>query len=384
MSTDLWGYGWRVAAKSHRAPFDVSSDPHYFPDWTYDSELADGPADDPTHRDLQNSWYSAGLVERKPHIQRGVKHGLAHPDAPLTDTERHLQDMGHEFTRRIHHSEPTADELYRGMTVPNAWVAEAQRSGRVSLPLSSFDTSPDTGAYYAVGDGPAPVGHQQVMLRLAPGAKSYPILSTEHITHGDFAVHGVQQMSAHDFSDLIGEPYASRMLDGGVRLPTVVDIHQRHVPPPAHHTASRSRLAMPTFYHLTDDPDFKLNPNFVPDSPSGEAGVFVTPHSQLNKFRIDYGWDRPYTVPINVPDDLDDAEWDYDSEDPDEDDEPYQVFVPAEHFDKLDVGKAYPTENYDPRNSRWSENSLWPPKKNRKANTMTAAITVYTKPEVGQ
>lgn len=103
---------------------------------------------------------------------------------------------------------------------------------------------------------------------------------------------------------------------------------------------------MTTYYHLTNDPNFKLNPNFVPDSPNGEPGIFVTPHSQLNKFRIEYGWDRPYTVPIHVPHDLDDAEWDYDGDGDEEDEEPYQIFVPAHHFDKLDVGLAYPTENY--------------------------------------
>jgi hypothetical protein len=226
-----------MMAAADRAPFDTSSDRYYFPSWTFDSELAEGPDCDSTHRDLQNAWFSFGLAERKPHIERGADDGPARPDEPLTATERWLREMGAECAARIGRSEPTTVRLYRGMTVPGEWLGSVRVAGTLSLPLSSFATDPGTGAFYATQDRPH--HHHSVLLGLAPGARTYPILSSEHLTHGVFSLHRVRAMTEQEFSRLIGEPYATRMRATGTPLPTVLSIHQHSLPalprPATHH-----------------------------------------------------------------------------------------------------------------------------------------------------
>lgn len=221
-----------------RAPFDTGSDPHYFPCWTYDSELADGPAADSTHRDLQNAWFSCGLAERKPHIQAGADAGPAGVDEPLTTTERWLREVGAHFTTRIARSAPNTVHLYLGMIVPAAWLSAARRTALIPLPLSSFDTNPGTAAFYATQDRPHP-HHQSVLLALEPGAHSYAILTSEHLTHGLFEVHHVREMTQEHFTDVIGETHAADIRANGIALPVALRIRQRSVPGPApatHHS----------------------------------------------------------------------------------------------------------------------------------------------------
>lgn len=71
-----------------------------------------------------------------------------------------------------------------------------------------------------------------------------------------------------------------------------------------HRTARRT--AMPTWYHLTDDPDFHLDPDRVPTNynyPDAGAGVFLTqrPHEWADN---EWGEDRDYIADIDAPDDL--------------------------------------------------------------------------------
>ncbi len=221
-----------------RAPFDTGSDPHYFPCWTYDSELADGPAADSTHRDLQNAWFSCGLAERKPHIHAGAAAGPAAAHEPLTPTERWRREVGQQFTYRIARSAPTSVHVYRGMIVPAAWLRAARRTATITLPLSSFDTDPGTAAFYATQDRPHPRLHS-VLLALEPGAHSYAILTSEHVTHGVFQVHHVREMTQEHVTDVVGAAHAAEMRAKGIALPVALGIRQRSVPAPppaAHHS----------------------------------------------------------------------------------------------------------------------------------------------------
>ena len=252
-SWGLWGPDeWRTGAL-----FDPS-DPHYFPGYTYGPGPED--EDDPTLPDLQNSWViGEGMDRRKPHLQRGVTDGPARPDAPLTDTERHLQNMGHEFTQRIHQAEPTDDHLYRGMTVPPEWIDNAHRNRSISLPLSSFDYDPGTAGDYSIPhpDRSSSSRHGRgVVLRLDPGAKAMPLIDSEHVTHGDFDVHDVHPMT--DQEDLEYGPFRDH------ERPTVIHVRQRSVPAPAQPRTSAidrdvaddlMRLAMPA--PLPDGMHFK-------------------------------------------------------------------------------------------------------------------------------
>lgn len=214
MTWDLWGIGVRTADYKL---FDPRTDPHYFDGLDYD------PSDDDEdiHSDLVTSWVIGnGLARRKPHIQRGVEEGPAHPDAPLTDTERWMQNMGHEFAKRIHAAPPTEGYTYRGMTVSPDWVANARRKKSVTLPLSSIDYDHDYSSSYTsprVTRRPG-VG---VLMRIEPGAKAYHLAESEHITHGDFDVHDLHYATPEE-SDQYGiDPHT-----------TVMHVRQRSVPAP--------------------------------------------------------------------------------------------------------------------------------------------------------
>lgn len=113
-----------------------------------------------------------------------------------------------------------------------------------------------------------------------------------------------------------------------------------------------ARVAMPVFHHLTDDPNFKLNPDFKPetfyeeggDNPKPEGGLYVTSPSQVNRWREDYEWDRPYTAEIDVPDHvLNTPEVKGRTVYAPMDDDPVEAFVPAKYFDQLQVKRVRPT-----------------------------------------
>lgn len=128
------------------------------------------------------------------------------------------------------------------------------------------------------------------------------------------------------------------------------------------HTAART--AMPTtYYHITNNPNFKLDPKVVPynQNERSRPGIFLTenPDNWAQNIRAD----RPYMAEFEGPDDLykkPGTDW-YVYDDDKASDE---LFVPPEHFHHLKL------KNFGPRN--------------KKANLMTAAITVYTKPDCPQ
>jgi hypothetical protein len=233
---------WRHAHgfDKHEAAYQLPDDPRYFPEWIYADEDGDShrlTPDDPTHNDLQNAWFSSGLEERKPHLQRGADHGPVPSDESLTDTERWLTGLGHEFTKRIHHSPPTDEPIYRGAAMPQEWIDNAAATKRIKLPLSSFDNGDSTAAFYAQQAKETWPDRKSVMFEVAPGAKSYPLISNppmaEHITHGDFDVLGTRTMTPEEIS--------GHGLDSESEPPTVMSLRQRSVPHPSHpeHTASR-------------------------------------------------------------------------------------------------------------------------------------------------
>lgn len=214
MTWGLWGIGVKTAGYKL---FDPRTDPYYFDNLDYDPS----GDDEDIHSDLLTSWVIGnGMARRKPHIQRGVEQGPAHPGAPLTDTERWMQNMGHEFAKRIHAAPPTEGYTYRGMTVSPDWVANARRKKSVTLPLSSIDYDHDYSSSYTsprVTRRPG-VG---VLMRIEPGAKAYRLAESEHITHGDFDVHDMHYATPEE-SDQYGiDPHT-----------TVMHVRQRSVPSP--------------------------------------------------------------------------------------------------------------------------------------------------------
>ena len=231
MSQDLWGYGWRIVA---------DYDPLYFPGWHPDGEVVEHP-DDPVRDDLAKSWLigGPGLEKRKPHIQNGADFGPAQPHENLSATEQWLRNMGHEFATRIHRAEPFQGELLRGMTVHPEWVANAARSRSVTLPLSSVDEDPTIASCYTVPDtkwGRKP--GTAVFMAISPGAKAYPFgdskYDTEYLTHGDFEVHEMRPATPEDQDQYGIEPGT-----------TFLRLRQRSVPAPAGRTAARLAMPMP-------------------------------------------------------------------------------------------------------------------------------------------
>lgn len=151
--------------------------------------------------------------------------------------------------------------------------------------------------------------------------------------------------------------------------PTAMRLHR---PAGGPHTAART--AMPSWYHLTDNPDFKLDPAKHPNRPYGlgeweQPGVFLTQRPGDWAYSEDddsWSGDRPYVAEIDAPDNLHElpgAWYDPDGDRPtDKFPGSEETFVPADQFHHLTV------KNVRPRESR----------------TMTAAVTVYTSPSCPQ
>jgi len=141
------------------------------------------------------------------------------------------------------------------------------------------------------------------------------------------------------------------------------------------HEQSRNahRTAMPTWYHLTDDPDFRLDPDREPANYNNirqfGKGVFLTQRPDEWAYtEEDGGWsgDRPYVAEIDAPEDLHDKLEVWHDPHSVRPDDPFpgsdEIFVPHYHLHKLRVKNVRP----------------------RKARTMAAAVTVYTKPSCPQ
>ena len=150
------------------------------------------------------------------------------------------------------------------------------------------------------------------------------------------------------------------------------------------HLHTAHRIAMPTWYHLTDDPDFQLDPSKVPTNLNYYnlgAGVFLTQRPEEwasssaspawpSEQEDDDEWNgnRPYVAEIDAPDDLHKLPGTkYAPVSPLPPDMPgsEEIFVPADQYHHLTVKNV---------RSRNSQPQTW------KANLMTAAITVYTQP----
>lgn len=131
------------------------------------------------------------------------------------------------------------------------------------------------------------------------------------------------------------------------------------VPPHAltlHHPHTAARLAMPTWHHLTDDPEFRLNPDAKPRRPYGHGefppGVFLTQRPDEWAYTEDDGsWsgDRPYVADIDAPDDLHTLPGVWHDPDGDRPTDKLpgseETFVPADQFHHLTV------KNVRPRNA---------------------------------
>jgi len=126
---------------------------------------------------------------------------------------------------------------------------------------------------------------------------------------------------------------------------------QSEINPTNPHTASR--LAMPSWYHLTDDPNFTLDPDKEPANYNGNhpfgKGVFLTQRPDDWAYtEDDGGWsgDRPYIAEIDAPENLHEKlnVWH----------DPHaalpgdlypgseEIFVPNFHFPKLKVKNVKP------------------------------------------
>jgi glutaredoxin-like protein NrdH len=124
-----------------------------------------------------------------------------------------------------------------------------------------------------------------------------------------------------------------------------------------------SRLAMPAYYHHTDDPDFHPDPERQPTSMSqhpGGPGIFLTPEERPDMWKGLHGGDD-YRVEFHADDDITGhpGVW---SENYGLDGAPLEIFVPGDQMHHLTVKNVHP----------------------RKAKYMTAAVTVYTKPNCPQ
>ena len=305
--SDLWGLGEDLTKLGARKAFDPLDD-HYFPGYHFGpaspGELDD---DDATQADMETAWLiGEGSTRRKPHIQRGVEQGPAHPGAPLTDTERWLQGVGHDFATHIHQAEPSPDPLYRGMAVPPEWLDKVQQDGSVSLPLSSFTPFGEMAYDYSrpdPGRGWSPRKGHPVILKVEPGSKSHPINDDENVSHGDFDLLGMHTMTD---DELGGEYEADRQ---GHIPTTVVNVRQRSVPAPfTTHTASTDgiryahlveadvaedlmKLGMP-YYHYTDQefaPGDKLKPATQTD-PSGARSKWGDGHDLYDPSKVYFTW----------------------------------------------------------------------------------------------
>ena len=240
MTWGLWGLDNARLASEYQV-FKPSSDPSYFDGMDEDYE-GDNP-DDPVHDDLMTSWLLGnGLDKRKPHIQRGAEQGPSQPHENLNPTERWLRNMGHEFANRIHHAEPFGDVLFRGMTVSPDWVHNAAKNKSITLPLSSTDEDSETAGNYTSPRVTRRAG-TGVFMQIAPGAKAYHLVDSEHVTHGDFDVHDMHRATPEE-----------QAVHGLSPMTMFMHVQQRGVPAPARPHAA-ARTAMPAIDAYDDDGD---------------------------------------------------------------------------------------------------------------------------------
>jgi GNAT superfamily N-acetyltransferase/ADP-ribose pyrophosphatase YjhB (NUDIX family) len=96
------------------------------------------------------------------------------------------------------------------------------------------------------------------------------------------------------------------------------------------------------YYHLTDKPKFKLDPNYAPEDNaiaiedrSGRKGIYLA--TDVERWVNGHGYWRPFVVEIKVdPSVKENASGRYGGE----------MFVPAELFDKLNIERVIPLDAY--------------------------------------
>ncbi len=107
-----------------------------------------------------------------------------------------------------------------------------------------------------------------------------------------------------------------------------------------------------TYWHITDNPDFRPDPTFRPElntTMGGQLnpGLFLTRNP--DHWMQGYGYWRPYVSEIDLPDDV--GEGSHLSP---------ERYVPAEQYDKLKVKRTIPIDAYSREQygeSGWVENS---------------------------
>jgi len=360
VSLDLWGYGWRTAA---------DYDPSYFPGWHPDDEVVEHP-DDPIRDDLGKAWIIGdGLDKRRKHIQNGADFGPAQPHENLNTTEQWLRNIGHEFATRIHRAAPFDGELLRAMVVHPEWITNASRSRSVTLPLSSADEDPTIASCYTVPHRDQSPG-SGVFMAISPGAKAYPFgddrHDTEYLTHGDFDVHEMYPATSRE-----QEQYG---IDPGTMF---MRLRQRHVPAPAGtHTAAR--LAMPSakiYRGLEIEPGQDVWDS-IHGSEKNPGGV--GPHWSTSR-SVAEGFAGPYGVVLEA--DHPGEEWvsrDNFYNDPQE--YAYEHEVPLEHNAPINITSV----THQATGQELLKNPRQTMANQKEAHLMTAAVTVYTKPNCVQ
>ena len=118
--------------------------------------------------------------------------------------------------------------------------------------------------------------------------------------------------------------------------------------------AASRKVAMPAWYHLTNDPDFQLDPEIEPTdlSPRGVGkGIFLTQRpDEWASIDEDGLWsgDRPYVVEVDAPDNLHERPGVRHDPDATRPDDPFpgadEIFVPANQFSNLRVKRVRPRE----------------------------------------
>ena len=222
--------------------FKPSTAPEFFPNVDWEDPGDPSSYDDPVLEELRNAWGPLGFSQRKPWIQQGIEMGPASPDENLSDAQRWLRNMGHEFASRISQSEPTTGYLYRGAEHPQEWVDKILQDRSVSLPLSSFSEDAEYALDYARPDSrPAytRTKGRPVYFRLAPGAKTMKLFDAdESLTHGDFDVVGSHIMTPDELYTPDPDPSGSDMSQilydynkvFGNNPPVLIDIKHRSLP----------------------------------------------------------------------------------------------------------------------------------------------------------
>jgi len=140
--------------------------------------------------------------------------------------------------------------------------------------------------------------------------------------------------------------------------------------------------ARKTYYHVTDRPDFALDPSFTPTDMMGDRapfpGIYLSPGENTWRDNFAWGEDRPYTAEIEGPADLMSSRpmvtqpvpWD----DPVPGEEPDEFFVPAHLFPDLKLKNV--------RHAMSPDFSQITPEASPKPTTLYRGIRVDLPPEL--